>query len=89
MTLKQAPDQFKQLVCMDKFIEMIEIEQEFGPIDLGHTDPVPQRKPEKPKRTMDCFGNPIDQSEPSLWGFLLKNIDTTPAKFKKFIDLIH
>ena len=60
MTLKQAPDQFKQLVCMDKFTEMIEIEQEFGPIDLGHTDPVPQRKPEKPKRTMDCFGNPID-----------------------------
>ena len=56
---------------MDKFKEMMAIEEEFGAMNFG------DQKIKPPKRKL-----PND----SMWNFVARKIDSPPAKFNKFIS---
>lgn len=58
---------------MDDFKEMMDIEQEFGALELGFLNPNLQNKPKK---------KPLKEEDESKWKLFANKITNTPAKFQ-------
>jgi hypothetical protein len=94
----------KQFTSMDRFKEMIQIEKEFGPVNLGHDPDDPTVKPRtttstnirrhRPNRSPEESSSSQELSDdnldkPSLWSHLaVACLNETPGKFKTFIGMI-